>query len=148
VPNLTRADLRAFLPQYDLPDQQTDIVILLVRGWLLDATDLEVLPDPLPEVLWGAAVELAALLASNPESLAQKTIGPTSRSWPLAPRRDAILERLRKRYARQRMAPQGAYGPVAAYPEPNRYARTQVPATVPAGWYEPTGDGGWTWVGP
>jgi hypothetical protein len=58
VPNLTRADLRAFLPQYDLPDQQTDIVILLVRGWLLDATDLEVLPDPLPEVLWGAAVEL------------------------------------------------------------------------------------------
>jgi hypothetical protein len=106
VPNLTRADLRAFLPQYDLPDDQVDLVILIVRGWLLDATDLDVLPDPMGEVLWAAAVELAGLLASNPESLAQKTIGPTSRSW------------LRQRYRRARMAPQGAYPPPPVYPDP------------------------------
>jgi hypothetical protein len=91
VPNLTRRDLRSFLPQYDLPDEQVDMVILLVRGWLLDATELLELPDPLPEGLWAGAVELAALLASNPESLAQKTIGPTSRSWPMSPQRDRIL---------------------------------------------------------
>lgn len=117
MPNLTRADLRAFLPQYDLPDAQTDIVILLVRGWLLDATDLDELPDPLPDVLWAAAVELAALLASNPESLAQKTVGPTSRSWPLAPRRDAILARLTQRYRRSAMAPQGVYPDPDPYPD-------------------------------
>jgi hypothetical protein len=118
VPNLTRADLRAFLPQYDLPDDQVDLVILIVRGWLLDATDLDVLPDPMGEVLWAAAVELAGLLASNPESLAQKTIGPTSRSWPLGPRRDAVIDRLRQRYRRARMAPQGAYPPPPVYPDP------------------------------
>jgi hypothetical protein len=147
VPNLTRRDLRAFLPQYDLPDEQVDIVILLVRGWLLDATDLDGLPDPLPEILWSASVELAALLASNPESLSQKTIGPTSRAWPMGPRRDAILDRLRQRYRAARMSPQGDYGPVYAFPEPNRYARTVPDPSVPAGWYAPV-DGGWTWVGP
>lgn len=117
MPNLTRADLRAFLPQYNLPDAQADRVIDVVRAWLLDATGLDELPDPLGEVLWAAALELAALLGSNPESLAQKTVGPTSRSWPLAARRDAILDRLRARYRTQRMAPQGSYPPPDVYPE-------------------------------
>ena len=118
MPNLTRGDLRAFLPQYDLPDGQVDMVILIVRGWLLDATNLDALPDPLPDVLWAAAVELAALLASNPESLAQKTIGPTSRAWPMSPRRDAIIDRLRKRWRAAAMSPQGEYPLPSVYPEP------------------------------
>jgi hypothetical protein len=137
VPNLTRADLRAFLPQYDLPDQQVDIVILLVRGWLLDASRLDALPDPLDDILWGAALELAALLASNPESLAQKTIGPTSRSWPLAPRRDAILDRLSRRYRTVRMAPGGTYPDAPPYPEAVPYRPGVVPDS-----------GGWYWLGP
>lgn len=117
MPNLTRGDLRAFLPQYNLPDDQVDMTILLVRGWLLDATQLTELPDPLGEVLWSAALELAALVASNPESLAQKTIGPTSRSWPMAPRRDAILDRLARRYRTARMSPQGSYPDAGTYPD-------------------------------
>jgi hypothetical protein len=141
VPNLTRGDLRAFLPQYDLPDAQVDRVIDIVRAWLLDATDLDVLPDPMGEILWAAALELAALLASNPESLAQKTIGPTSRSWPLAPRRDAILDRLRKRYRRARMAPQGSYPPPQPWPVP------AVSSPLP-GPYATPGSEGWAWVGP
>lgn len=120
MPNLTRGDLRAFLPQYNLPDEQTDMVILLVRGWLLDATGLDTLPDPLGDVLWSAALELAALLASNPESLAQKTVGPTSRSWPMASRRDMILARLIRRYRAERMAPQGSYPAAGTYPEAAR----------------------------
>lgn len=136
MPNLTREDLRAFLPQYDLPDGQTDMVIMLVRSWLLDATNLDVLPDPLPEVLWGAAVELASLLASNPESLAQKTVGPTSRAWPMASRRDAILQRVTRRYRAAQLAPTGAYGDSYPYPEPVAY-RTTVPDV-----------GGWLWGGP
>jgi hypothetical protein len=135
VPNLTRGDLRAFLPQYNLPDEQVDMVILLVRGWLLDATQLEALPDPLGEVLWSAALELAGLLASNPESLAQKTVGPTSRSWPMASRRDQILDRLARRYRTARMAPQGCYPTAGVYPEP------AVGGTAVGGWVD-----GWSVV--
>lgn len=134
MPNLTRRDLRAFLPQYDLPDDQVDMVILIVRGWLLEDTGLPVLPDPLGETLWAAAVELAALLASNPESLAQKTTGPTSRSWPMAPQRDAIRNRVRKQFKAQRMAPTGGYPDAPAYPEPARGGSAYV-------------GGGWWWVG-
>lgn len=118
MPNVTRRDARALLPQYDLPDDQLDLVILLVRAWLLEDTGLDALPDPLPEVLWAGAVELAALVASNPESLAQKTIGPTSRSWPLAPQRDAIRARIRQRYRSMRLQPQGEYPAPGVYPEP------------------------------
>lgn len=137
MPNLTRRDARALLPQYDLPDEQLDIVILMVEGWLLDATGLDELPDPLPRVLWSGAVELAALLASNPESFAQKTVGPTSRAWPMAPRRDAIIERIRRRYRAERMAPAGCYGD-----RPFVYPDAIRPAAF-------VGDaGGWVWVGP
>lgn len=136
MPNLVRADARALLPQHDLPDQQLDIVIGLVRGWLLDATNLDVLPDPLPEWLWASAVELAALLADNPGSLAQKTSGPTSRSWPMTSRRDAIIARVRQRYRALRLAPTGSYPNAPVYPEPV-YARS-----------DPGDGGGWMWVGP
>jgi hypothetical protein len=136
VPNLTRRDLRSFLPQYDLPDEQVDMVILLVRAWLLEDTELEVLPDPLPEVLWAGALELAALLASNPESLAQKTVGPTSRSWPMAPQRDAIRARIRQRYRRARLSPTGAYPLPGTYPDPAR------PNPLD---YQPPGT--WRWIG-
>jgi hypothetical protein len=137
VPNLTRRDARALLPQHDLPDEQLDIVILLVEGWLLDATGLDDLPNPLPTVLWAGGTELAALLVSNPESLAQKTIGPTSAAWPMASRRDAIVERIRRRYRAERMAPAGCYGDRPfVYPDPIR------PAVY-------VGDAGsWLWVGP
>lgn len=135
MPNLTRRDLRGFLPQYDLPDEQVDLIILLVRGWLLEATDLAELPDPLGEVLWAGALELAALLASNPESLAQKTIGPTSRSWPMSPRRDQIIAGIRAKYRRARMAPQGAYPPAPSYPE------SALPDS--GGYLRP----GWWWLG-
>lgn len=38
------------------------------------------------------------LAASNPEVLASKTVGPTSRAWPVAQQRDAVLDRVRARY--------------------------------------------------
>jgi hypothetical protein len=137
VPNLNRADARALIPQTNLPDQQIDMVILLVRGWLLDATELDALPDPLPEWLWAAAVELAALLASNPESLAQKTVGPTSRSWPMSSRRDQIIGRVRRKYRSLRLAPQGSYPDAPGYPEPVSYPNFVTGET-----------GGWFWIGP
>lgn len=128
MPNLTRGDLRAFLPQYSLPDGQLDLVILIVRSWLLEDTELDALPDPLPETLWGPALELAAILASNPESLAQKTVGPTSRSWPMQRQADAIRDRLRRRWARTRLAPTGSYPDPTPYPEPAQVDYTVLPS--------------------
>ena len=133
MPSVTRADARALLPQYDLPDDQLDLVIRLVRAWLLEDTGLDTLPDELPEPLWAAATELAALLASNPESLAQKTVGPTSRMWPMAPQRDAIRARVRARYRALRLSPQGSYPAPATYPEP-AYGGTVNPYSQPYGW--------------
>ncbi len=117
MPNLTRKDLRSFLPQYDLPDAQVDTIIYLVRSWLLEAADLVELPAPLPEVMWGAALELAALTADNPTRYGQKTIGPTSRSWPMTDPRREILERVRQRYTASRLAPMGAFPAPPAYPD-------------------------------
>lgn len=120
MPALTKENARALLPQYDLDDSQLDIMVQIVEGWLLEDTGLEDLPPELPKPLWAGAVELLALLASNPESLAQKTIGPTSRAWPMAPQRDAIRARVRARYRALRMAPQGGYPAPQVYPEPAR----------------------------
>jgi hypothetical protein len=135
VPNLTRRDLRSFLPEYDLArDDEVDQIIFLVRSWLLDATDLDELPAPLPEILWGAALELAALVADNKVSHAQKTIGPTSRSWPMASRRDAIIAGVRARWARERMQPVGSYPPA---PEAALYTSTSGGWVRVAGWIDP-----------
>lgn len=118
MPNLTRKDLRDFLPWMVLDDAQLDILIDIVEGWLLDATRLDELPDPLPKWLWSYTVELAAMLAENPTSLAQKTAGPTSMSWPLANRRDAIITKIEKRYSEERKGPRGNFPSAMTWPEP------------------------------
>jgi hypothetical protein len=118
MPNLVRRDARALLPQHDLPDEQVDIVIDLVRAWLLDATSLDTLPDPLDDVLWAAAVELAALLADNPTSLMSRQMGPTGTMWPQRNQRESILNRVRTRYRAKRMAPGGFYPAPSSWPQP------------------------------
>jgi hypothetical protein len=118
MPNLVRRDARALLPQHDLPDEQVDIVIDLVRAWLLDATSLDTLPDPLDDVLWAAAVELAALLADNPTSLMSRQMGPTGTMWPQRNQRESILNRVRTRYRAKRMAPGGSYPAPSSWPQP------------------------------
>lgn len=120
----TADDLRAFL-QYEIAAETVDVVDRIVNGWLLGATRLAELPFPLPDDLWADALELGALLASNPESLSQRTAGPTTRSWPMAPRRDAILQRVAGRYSSAaRLGPTGAFPRVRDWPDPvERWAR-------------------------
>lgn len=116
---ISNEDLRAFLPQYDFADETAEVSVRLVSGWLQRATGLSPLPDPLPDDLWADALELAGLLISNPESLASRTAGPTSRTWPLAGRRDAILARVASVYRQARSAPSGCFPPPAGWPEPS-----------------------------
>lgn len=122
---LTADDVRDLVPQEDFSDGQLAVTMRLVAGWLLDATGLTVLPDPIPDThaLFAPALELVALVAENPTSLASKTAGPTSRMWPLAPRRDAVLARVRAKYRAQ---PSGSFPDPVPLPdalEPSRLVR-------------------------
>lgn len=126
MPAITPRDLRALLPQHDISDDTADLAIKLARSWLKRATRLPVLPDALPDELWAPGLELAGLVASNPESLASRTAGPTSRAWPLASRRDGILAEVRADAARAAGGPRGHFPPPAPYPDPavGLYVRT------------------------
>jgi hypothetical protein len=77
-------------------------------------------------------LELAALVADNKVSHAQKTIGPTSRSWPLANRRDAIIASVRARWTRERMQPVGSYPPA-----PDPVYTTSSSGWQLVGWIDP-----------
>jgi hypothetical protein len=69
---LDKADVRALVPQELFSDDQLTVTMRLVAGWLREDTGLTDLPDPLPDThaLWAPALELVALVASNPTSLA------------------------------------------------------------------------------
>lgn len=86
------------LPQYSIPAAQLDAAQRMVAGWLRSDADLTEPPDSLTDgdVLFSPAFELVTLLVTNPELLASKTVGPTSRSWPIAQRRDAIRREVRE----------------------------------------------------
>lgn len=132
---LDPADVRNFLPQADFSADQLDVTMALVAGWLTLATGTAV-TGPLPETdpLWPPALELVALVASNPESLASKTRGPTSSTWPLAARRDAILAEVR-RTAGTGLAPRGTFPQPCPWPDRARGGPT---------WYDPVTDTWWT----
>src|SRR5690349_18516111 len=99
---LAPKDVRDLVPQEDFSDDQLTVTMRLVAGWLREDTGLTELPDPIPDThaLFAPALELVALVAENPTSLASKTAGPTSRAWPQARRRDAIRERIRTSFGR------------------------------------------------
>lgn len=126
MPLLTPDELRAHLPAYAITDEQANSAIRLVSGWLLEATGLDELPDPAaapePDLLWSAALELAALVVTNPESLASKTVGPTGRQWPMNPRATAILERVSRHFqgpgALARGDGFGSFPDAATWPDP------------------------------
>lgn len=116
---LTAQDVRDLVPQEDFSDEQLAVTMRLVAGWLRDATGLTELPDPIPDTdaLWSPALELVALVAENPTSLASKTVGPTSQTWPQARRRDAILARVRAVYSSSTGGPAGEFPCAQPWPD-------------------------------
>lgn len=127
MPSLTPENVRDLYPRETFTDAQLTVAIAIVTGWLLGATKLTGLPDPLPPEMWSAAVELTGLLAINPSSLTQRTAGPTTEGWSQAPRRNEILRDLRKLYT---AAPRGNFPPAPGFPD----GASVWPATV--GGYE------------
>ena len=95
---------------------QTEIV---VTGWLLDATDLDTLPDPLGARWEAWFLELAGIAFENPTSLTTDTTLDQTTSW-YGKRREEILSRARAWAQRQA-------GASSATPRP----RGRFPAALP-----------------
>jgi hypothetical protein len=128
VPLLVRADVRNFLPQYDLPDSQIDTAMRLVASWLAEDTGRDDLIDrlqPLPDrdPLFAAAFELTVLEVTNPDQLSASTVGPTTSSWgtvgqSAAARKDAIRERVRQTHRAAAGQAAGCFPPAPCWPDP------------------------------
>jgi hypothetical protein len=121
MPLLPLGDVRELLPQVGdaYGDDQLLVAMGLVAGWLRTATGLTVLPTqiPLEHDLYAPALELLALLVSNPENLERSESGRGVRWWSRSPRRDHILAQLRARY---RGGPSGCFPPPRRWPDPDR----------------------------
>lgn len=111
---------------------------LLVAGWLREDTGgpVAVPLDPAGP-LWSDGFQLMVLTVSNPELLASKTVGPTSRAWPIQQQIDTIRERVKSRRVQAGLAPRGSFPPAPCYPDPVR-----GPQVWPAA---PEPEGGWRW---
>lgn len=111
-----KQDVRDLLAQWNLTDAQIALADRLVTGWLRTASgrsdDLHDLADTDP--LFSPALELLGLVLDNPTSLASKTSGPTSRTWPLASRRDAIIREVK----RQAGGARGSFPDPPTWPDP------------------------------
>jgi hypothetical protein len=116
---LANADVRSLVPQEDFSDDQLAVTMRLVAGWLREATGLTEIGDLTDtHALWSPALELVALVAENPTSLASRTAGPTSATWPQARRRDAILRGVTASYTKATSGPRGTFPPAPAWPDP------------------------------
>ncbi|MFI5839451.1 hypothetical protein ACIA8K_07025 [Catenuloplanes sp. NPDC051500] len=112
----TLAELTDYLQQGPLIEASAIVARRKASGWLRSATELTTWPDPIPDDLWGWAIELAALAYDNPTLLASETVGATSRTTDRA-RFTAILDAAREAY-RDGSAPGGG-GPLHSFPEPD-----------------------------
>lgn len=123
MPLVPNADVRNFLPQYNFTDEQLTVTMNVVAGWLRDATGAAVADQTPADPLYAAALELVALVASNPDLLAAKTVGPTARTWPLVRRRDEILDSVRDGARKAAAAPRGHFPPAPPWPDPTRVSQ-------------------------
>lgn len=125
MPLIPLADVRNFLPGYNFTDAQLTVTMNVVTSWLKDATGQATVADQTPaDPLYAAALELVAMTASNPDLLAAKAVGPTSRTWPLARRRQEILDAVRDGARSAATAPRGHFPPAPAWPDPTRLSQT------------------------
>lgn len=93
----------------------------VASGWLRSATGLTAWPSPVPDDLWGWALELAALIYVNPEGLDRSMLGRMLQSWgpELLRRRELILKAARAAYGTGTAGgPVGSFPAAEAWPDP------------------------------
>lgn len=102
-----------------LDDERAVSACRVASAWLSGATGLTAWPDPIPDDLWAAALELAVMAYDNLEGLESVTDGWTTMSWGEAPeRRDEILASARTKYvAGSAASPMGSFPDAESWPD-------------------------------
>lgn len=92
-----------------------DMAIRVAEGWLRGAcTALASWPTPVPDDLWSWAIELAAMVYTNPEGLATRTVNEDTHMWIIS-RRAEILKAAGSRYGGAQ--PQGSFPLALDWPD-------------------------------
>jgi hypothetical protein len=112
-------DVRTYLSRPDITEGQVAVAGRLVAGWLREDSGGNItVPLPADDPLWAAAFELVVLAVTNPASIAARSAGPTSTTWPITVQRDAIRQGVRDRAQRAATGPTGSFPPAPPYPDP------------------------------
>jgi hypothetical protein len=93
-------DLPSWLQIPEVDAETATRVRRMASGWLQDATGLTDWPDPVPDRLWGWALELAGLALNNPAAVWSETVGSVSTVYERGAqgRRREILNAARAAY--------------------------------------------------
>jgi hypothetical protein len=105
-------DLAGLLREGDEFDEAAATVARrVVSGWLRNSTQLTTWPDPVPDDLYGWAIELTAMFYGNPTALASEAIDDYRATMDRARRADIL--------AAAQAAYSGAAQPQYEFPEPD-----------------------------
>lgn len=109
--------LAVYLQQPTRADAE-EIAIRVAEGWLRSVTpSLTSWPQPPPEDLWAAALELAGIAYSNPQGLITRTVGDDTQGWAIT-RRQQVLDAVKEKYGGAQ--PQGSFPVALCWPDPPR----------------------------
>ncbi|MFT4081184.1 MAG: hypothetical protein QM638_01230 [Nocardioides sp.] len=113
----TADDLTSWLHK---PVTEADATVAerVVWGWLKPILKLDERPDPVPDELFGWAIELGGIAHENPGGFTTNTSGPFSVQFDAA-RRTAILEEVAQSV--------GAGKPTGSFPPPQRFPDPALP---------------------
>ena len=90
-------DLPSWLQVPEVDTETATRVRRAVNGWLQDATGLTTWPSPVPDDLWGWAIELAGMVYDNPTAQLVASSGGVTDTYDRARRAD-ILAAARRKY--------------------------------------------------
>ena len=93
----TTADFASYL-QETVDNSAVDTARRIASGWLMSATGLATWPVPVPDPLFGWALELAAMAYRNPDGAASESVDDHNVSWDRS-RRAEILKAAALAYA-------------------------------------------------
>jgi hypothetical protein len=112
------ADLSGWLHQ-TVTDAAATSAEAVVWGWLSPVLKVDTRPDPVPDYVWAAAVELGGIAYSNPKGLSRNDLGPIRQYFSLE-RRNEILDEVYRGGLPPSVqaAPRGNFPCAQRYPDP------------------------------
>lgn len=120
---VTPAELAAHLDRGILPPTKAASACRVASGWLYGVIRPTVWPPvPIPDDLWGWALELAAMAYDNPTGADSASLGDLTLNWGAAARerREQILAQATAAYGGTNTSagPQGSFPDPEDYPDP------------------------------